>query len=238
MDRIGGLNGNQVAKELQTYKKYHNKTQKEIKNKVGNVSALRDELRRLENKKSRNRVDTVKYIDRHEFTGVKDIDIILLHMLKNKELYNICQTNKYIHDICHSDIILKKRVDDSIDYIKFPMISQYYYFVNKPDINIKNKGIQFNPDKYDTVFKMNTVYTNIDGIIIYLTDYEEQYFNEKIIITDPITLTLKEMIELIIKYYNEYNMNNIFLKKYKKGAVLMGLSYHNDGYYLILDRYL
>lgn len=233
MDHISGLNANQIAKQLQGYKRYSGKTQKEIKEKVGGVTLLRDELRRLE-KKSPKIVD----IERHQFTGVKDMDLKLLHMLKNKELYNICQTNKYIHDICQEDIILIKRVHDSIEYIKFPMISKSYYFVHKPDINIKKKGIQFNPDKYDLLFQMNTVYTNIDGIIIYLTDYKEQYFNEKIIITEPVTLTLTEMIELIIKYFNQYNMMNIFLKKYKKGAILMGLTYHDDGYYLMLDRYL
>lgn len=50
MDRIGELNANEVAKELQGYKRYSGKTQKEIKEKVGGVSLLRDELRRLEKK--------------------------------------------------------------------------------------------------------------------------------------------------------------------------------------------
>jgi hypothetical protein len=42
MDRISGLNANQVAKELQGYKRYKGKSQKEIKAKVGNVTFLRD----------------------------------------------------------------------------------------------------------------------------------------------------------------------------------------------------
>lgn len=54
MDRISGLNSNQVAKELQGYKRYKSKTQKEIKEKVGNISALRDELRRVESKHNKD----------------------------------------------------------------------------------------------------------------------------------------------------------------------------------------
>jgi hypothetical protein len=48
MDRIRGLNANQIAKELQGYKRYSGETQQEIKDKVGNVSSLHDELKRLE----------------------------------------------------------------------------------------------------------------------------------------------------------------------------------------------
>ena len=48
MDRVSGLNANQLLRELQTYSLYKNKTQKEIKELIGNTAELRDELRRLE----------------------------------------------------------------------------------------------------------------------------------------------------------------------------------------------
>lgn len=55
MDRISTLNANQLSKELQSYKRYKSNTQKEIKEKVGNTAALRDELHKLENKSVKNK---------------------------------------------------------------------------------------------------------------------------------------------------------------------------------------
>ncbi len=177
-------------------------------------------------------------VKNYNFTGVKDVDLKILHLLSNKELYNTCQSNKYLYNICQDDIILKKKVKKIFKFIKFPMVSEIYYFVNRPNINIKKNGINFNEDKYDTLFKLNTVYCNVDGIVIYLTDYDNQYFTEKIIIDEPIQLTLRNMIQLIINEFNKFNMLDKFMKKYKKGAILTGMEYHNDGYYLMLGRYL
>ena len=50
MERIDTLNRSQVLKELQSHKRYTNKTQKEIGDKLGGVKDLRKELYRLENK--------------------------------------------------------------------------------------------------------------------------------------------------------------------------------------------
>jgi hypothetical protein len=58
------------------------------------------------------------------------------------------------------------------------------------------------------------------------------------VIDKPIEMTLIEIIQLIIDKFNKYNMIAMFMKKYKKGAILMGMEYHDDGYYLMLDRYI
>ena len=47
MDRINGLNANQLSKELRQYEPYKHKTLKEIKEQVGNTANLRETLRNL-----------------------------------------------------------------------------------------------------------------------------------------------------------------------------------------------
>ena len=53
-------NRGQILKELQSYKKYHNKTQQQISNKFESINDLRTELRRLENKSKKEKLITVK----------------------------------------------------------------------------------------------------------------------------------------------------------------------------------
>ncbi len=55
MDRISGLNANELLRELQTFKKYKGKTQKEIRELVGGTANLREELRRLDKKEESTR---------------------------------------------------------------------------------------------------------------------------------------------------------------------------------------
>ena len=110
MDRISGLNASQVAKELQGYKRYSRKTQKEIKDKVGNVSALRDELRRLDNKKAKPITPVLK-------------DILLpsyLAQLDYTDLRNLCRTNKE-YNICDDDMVIKNILAITIPNVVFKM---------------------------------------------------------------------------------------------------------------------
>lgn len=251
MERLNTLQRPAVLKELQSYKKYSGKTQKEITNQFNGIADLRAELYKLENKKHRHESKKLKTTstsenkeekqlpndETYQFIGVQDVDLKILHLLKPKELYHFCQTNQYLYQLCQNDKILKKRVKETFHFIQFPMMSEQYYFVNRPDINIKKNGIVFNADKYDLLFKMNTVYCNVNGIIIYLCDFENQYFSDKIVIETPVKLTLIQIIKLIVKAFNT-NMLEKFMKKYKKGAILMGMHYHHDGYYLLLDAYI
>lgn len=184
-----------------------------------------------------NKVSVKDNIPNYNFIGVKDVDLKILHLLKSKELYHVCQSNKYIYNLCQDDKMLKKRVKAIFKFIQFPMIGETYDFVNRPDINIK-KVIKFNPDKYHLLFQMNPVYCHVDGIVIHLTDYKEQYFTEKIVIDEPVKLTLMDIIKLILDEFNKPELNEQFMKQYKKGALLMGIRYYKDGYYLMLDRYL
>ncbi len=102
MDRINGLNANQVAKELQEYKRYSKKTQKEIKDKVGNVSALRDELTRLESKHKKS--PKIKKSPKHTELKPMNDDVLYNIMLNAKYdvLKNLCVTNNKALEYCKS----------------------------------------------------------------------------------------------------------------------------------------
>jgi len=102
MDRVSGLNANQIAKELQGYKRYSGKTQKEIKEKVGSVNDLRDELRRLEKKHIKSNKE-VKYKkvenakDKLEPVNMNESKIIYLEGVSYTE-EDLIKMVKYYHD--------------------------------------------------------------------------------------------------------------------------------------------
>lgn len=147
MDRISGLNANQVAKELQGYKRYHGKSQKEIKEKVGNVASLRDELRRLESKSVKKSIETdkksvKKSAEKSKKTSKKSneksqisnntmIDVLsnigydayinFLSEMDYIDLHNLCQTDTKASQICDDDTILKSiLIKNTNDKLKFP----------------------------------------------------------------------------------------------------------------------
>ncbi len=95
MERVSKLNASQVLRELQTYNQYCNKTQKQIKELVGNkVATLRNELLMLENDKIKVEIKNVK---------VKEIDDMLYNIylqLDFDTLINACYNNKSSMNIC------------------------------------------------------------------------------------------------------------------------------------------
>jgi len=93
MDSVSGLNANQIAKELQGYKRYSEKTQKEIKNKLGNVTSLRDELRRLEKEHIKNDINNAKINTNND---VKNIKIYLEGVSYTEE--DLIKMVKYYHE--------------------------------------------------------------------------------------------------------------------------------------------
>jgi hypothetical protein len=128
MDDVYKLNASQLSKKLQTYPLYQYKSQKQIKEMIGNTSALRDEVLRLE--KSDENIKESTYIVRgkeytedelammidfyHKHTQNKydkldvsdalpdDVLNLILQQSDIKEIINYCNTKKYNH-ICNSD---------------------------------------------------------------------------------------------------------------------------------------
>lgn len=57
------------------------------------------------------------------FTGQKDVDITLLNLLEDKDLINMCLTNKYINSICENDNFWRDRIINK--YRTLPDISPF-----------------------------------------------------------------------------------------------------------------
>ncbi len=155
MDRISGLNANQVAKELQGYKRYKNKTQKEIKDKVGGVSSLRDELKRLETKKISPKVaDELKILETKK-KSPKVVDEVkrldneskAKYIIKNKEytedqLYEMIQFYESHHIRLNKDTWSNVLLQADAETLKTSCI------INKDTVDIC-KDLQFWKLKYE-----------------------------------------------------------------------------------------
>ncbi len=116
------LNRGQVLKELQKHKKYRNKTQKEISDKLGGVNDLRIELIRLDGKSksiksSRKNQQKTTHIETESTTP----DDIIYNLMLNsdfKTLLNLCQTNKIANHYCKD----KHFWGDKLKHEKLPPI--------------------------------------------------------------------------------------------------------------------
>ena len=52
------------------------------------------------------------------FTGVKDVDYLIMEKLDDRDLLNFCLTDKYISELCNNDLFWKKRFSSRIGYGK------------------------------------------------------------------------------------------------------------------------
>jgi hypothetical protein len=162
MDRVSGLNANQVAKELQGYKRYQAKTQKEIKDKLGGVNDLRDELRRLEKKhdktiKQDKKVNKTKHIDykifiikNKEYTEDKLYEMIQYYESQHNPVYNTIQEN-----IINKDTWLNVLLQSDTETLKTSC------FINKDTDNICNDlqfwKLKFEQDNLPFLLKKDTL---------------------------------------------------------------------------------
>jgi len=51
---------------------------------------------------------------RKKFTGMKDIDYVILKQLNDDSLNNLCQTNKYISELCENERFWEERLKERI----------------------------------------------------------------------------------------------------------------------------
>ncbi len=126
MDRISTLPSNKITKELQGYKRYSRKTQKEIKEKLGGVDSLRDELRRLESKKSKNNQAL-------KSPKVQMVDDTLKEIMLRADvntINNYCLTNKNAEKLCHDPYFWNEK----LLLEKLPPL----FIQTIPDVNVEN----------------------------------------------------------------------------------------------------
>lgn len=75
------------------------------------------------------------------FTGVPEIDTLILHELDDQTLYHIAQLNRYGYELCINDIILRKRINNFIvnqpEFKRLEKIFKKARFRNKVYIHIR-----------------------------------------------------------------------------------------------------
>ena len=54
------------------------------------------------------------------FTGVKDVDMLILMQLDDKSLFRTCKVNKYVNDLCKSENFWRNRLQNRFDVITKP----------------------------------------------------------------------------------------------------------------------
>ena len=69
------------------------------------------------------------------FTKIKDVDLRILSELEDRDLLNVCLTNKYANKICQDEHFWRNR-----------LVSQYgdKVFKYRPDMSWKNYYMQIN----------------------------------------------------------------------------------------------
>jgi hypothetical protein len=176
MKRISGLNANQVAKELQGYKRYKGKTQKEIKDKLGGVNHLRDELNRLEqkytDKKSVKSVKSKKSVKKSvksksnivPLLPLDTMNDVLLHSDINT-LNSYCSTNKQGNKLCHDKVFWQKKFE--LHNFHFPSILEDHF----KTYNKLFEFIEENMKDTKIILKINNIeknrnYNATDGTIL------------------------------------------------------------------------
>ena len=61
------------------------------------------------NKEETNKQETKNAQNENiKFTGNKDVDLVILNQLNDRDLFSICQVNKYISSLCNEDFWKKK----------------------------------------------------------------------------------------------------------------------------------
>ena len=139
MERLNKLPRNQVLKELQSYKKYQNNTQKEIGTQFGSIDALRSELQRLEAKSSKiksskreSKIEELIYLEGKAYTKEELIKMVnyyhehvilpsMIPELNNdiikeimfnanaQTLKSLCLTNKAANQYCNDNNFWKDK---------------------------------------------------------------------------------------------------------------------------------
>jgi hypothetical protein len=73
----------------------------------------------LINQIKENKIQQIQEIQNTKFTGMKDVDLLILSKLEDFDLINICNTNSYLRKLCNEDFWQKR------------FIEKHPYFINK-----------------------------------------------------------------------------------------------------------
>ena len=81
--------------------------------------------------------------ERTQFTGNKDVDLEILKSLEDKDLLNMCKTNKYLANLCKDDNFWKNRFEEKYNGLGYKPKKQTwkeYYIDSSKKYEIYNLG--------------------------------------------------------------------------------------------------
>lgn len=259
MERISGLTANQVAKELQGYKRYNGKTQKEIKDKLGGITNLRDELKRLEQKYDKSKTIKSKSVEIKSKKSVKksknmntDVEImnddVLYNIMLNakyNELKNLCQLNKKSAEYCHSKQFWNDKLNkENLPSIKIHNWSEQYKLLldayEEAKLMILLNAIEY--DTYDLVQLKPEIKTEADkynivgegAINIFFNESVDNYYFIYDVLPKSIIFNLMQKYNEGYEYYNEIEPTSIQLYPFSKNGIRFTFIYEilKDEYYV------
>lgn len=160
------------------------------------------------------------------FTGNKDVDIEILNKIKDEDLADICNTNKYLHDLCQSEDfwnarfrkiflpylldldILKYKGDASwkeyYNWLSSSLTDSYPYFISANASELDREDVLILLEKVRHIKNVSSVYIH------------NQYETGKYYTRDGKINGIKE--GLYMTYYP--NGNKKSKKEYKNGLPL------------------
>ena len=101
-------------------------------------------------------------------TGIKDVDINILNKLEDKDLVNICQTNKKADEICKDEGFWLQRIFTKFPYLTIDILKEYKGVRSWSDYYIYDLR-RFSLKKYPNVKLTNALKNGrLDQVIILL----------------------------------------------------------------------
>jgi hypothetical protein len=104
-----------------------------------------------------------KYHEKYGFTGMKDVDYLILKELEDKDLLNMCQTNKYLNSLCNEEFWRQRflsKFSNSPNYVKRAGITWAQLYKNAVQWNkLLNKfHLIGSMDDYSEIYDPYNVY--------------------------------------------------------------------------------
>jgi hypothetical protein len=164
---------------------------------------------------------------KHGIVGIKDVDLLILEKLNDKDLLSFCSVDKYANDLCKNEMFWKRRVFEKFGNIKKDVnrtwrnlyLSIVYYknkYENTYEIlsKLHEKGLSPESDIVDYFLSITTskIY---DEIILKLRARERMYLkslssSEIESFIDVNQQQIKKRInEMIISYYYNGNIKQL-----------------------------
>lgn len=145
--------------------------------------ALIDQYNLLYNYKLHNKI--MNY-DIPILTGNQDTDALILRQLDIKDLYHLCQTNKYINDICHTKSFFINKMsydylpifliknDVNYDWMKTYRLLERIKIISLAILQINN--IEFNRKENNTNGIINIDFIDVNTTLSILSNYKDLPF--------------------------------------------------------------